>query len=338
MADDWTAPSPDGSPVSLSMRKRDPFAVPFLTPEIIQKVIADGERPVRQYLDRNHGKGGMLSLNALVVEVCKMVPGAAEKGVVELKYIIRDWARKSNVSLPPMSTPPHPADRPARIEDTSESSLIKAIKDAVKTAKDGVTVRAGAFETKVSISGATAKLGPFGTAVSPTGDVSGTITTGEGKITVGPKGVSSEIKDGTFKIKHSVSWEGEIKLDTSYEKFRFVGAISPKTWSLTLTFNTKDMPPYPGAIADIFAKGETGVRGILHETAGFENLDEIPDLAKKIEPHLKPVKQAIGTAGILAGLKSHVSFGAKISGPGPSAGAAERQKGVSAMVVLTISF
>lgn len=342
MSDGWTAPSPDGAPVSLRMRQPKPPGIPFVTPEIIRKVIADGERPIRQWLDRNKKRANLLSLEALVVEVAKMVPGAAQKGVGELKYIVRDWARKNGVNLPPKSTPPHPADRSTTWKDTSDSALLKSVKSAIKTAKDGVSVAVGPLVTKVSVSGATARLGPFGVAASPTGDVSGTISGKkdgeEGKITVGPKGISAEVKDGNFKVKHSVSWEGEMKLDTSYEKFRLVGSVSGKAWSLTLTFNTKDMPPYPGAIADIFAKGEQGVRGIVNETRKFRKLSDIPGLKEKIDPHLKPVKKAVGTAGILAGLKSRVSFGAQISGPGPLASAADKQKGVNAMLVLTIRF
>lgn len=343
MSDTWTAPSPDGAPVSLRMRKPDPFALPFLTPEMLRKVLEESERPIRQYLDRNKAKAAALSLNAMVVEISRIVPGAAEKGAFELKYIVRDWARKNNVRIPDRSTPPHPADASSNYKDTSESALVKSIKDAVQTAKDGVTVKAGPLETKVSISGATMKLGPFGAEVSPTGEVSGTISgtgsNGEtGKMKVDGKGASMEVKDGKFKVKHSVSWEGEMKLDTSYDKFRFTGSVSQKSWSLTLTFNTKDMPPYPGAIADIFAKGEQGVRGILRETSNFRSLEQIPDLAKKVDPHLKPVKRAIGTAGVLAGLKENVSFGAKISGPGPGADDATRNQGVTGTIVLTIRF
>ena len=112
---DWTAPSPDAAPISLQMRKPDPFALPFVTPEIIRKVIEDGERPIRQWLDRNRRRANLMSLEALVVEIARMVPDAAQKGVGELKYIVQDWARKNGVNLPPKSTPPHPADRSARL-------------------------------------------------------------------------------------------------------------------------------------------------------------------------------------------------------------------------------
>ena len=339
---EWTAPSPDAAPVSLNMRRFEPPALPFVTPEIIRKAIEEGERPVRQWLDRNRKRANLLSIEALIVEIAKQAPGAAQKGVGELRYIIEDWARKNAVNLPPVSTPPHPADQPTKWANPSDSELVKAVKDVVKTAKNGVSVQAGPLITKVSVSGATAQLGPFGVGVTPSGDVSGTLAVGKGKtkgkVTVDTDGVSAEVEKGDFKLKHSVNWAGEMKLDTSYEKFRLVGKLSGKSWSLTLTFNTKDMPPYPGAIAEIFTKGEEGVRGIVNETRSFESLSDIPDIKQRIDPHLKPVKKAVGTAGILAGLKSRVSFGAQISGPGVNAGQAELQRGVNAMLVLTVRF
>lgn len=343
MSDTWTAPSPDAAPVSLRMRKTDPMDKYRLTPEMLRKIIEDSERPIRQFLDKNRAYARCHSLGALIVEVMKLVPGAADKGVHEVRYIIKDWARKAGVRIPTLSTPPHPGDPvPGKVDlPSAMDDLIKSVKDAVQTAKDGVNVRMGKLETKVSVTGATAKLGPFGAEVTPTGDYKGTMT-GKGrageeaKLDVGKDGTSASVKDGKFKSKFEISWEGEMKLSTSYDTFKLSGAVSSKSWSVTLTFNTDKMPPYPGAIGRIFAEGEQGVRGILAETAKFRRIEDIPDLPGKIEPHLKPVKKAIGTAGALAGLKEHISFGIEVKGPGPAAGADD--KGASVMAVVTVRF
>ncbi len=343
MSDTWTPPSPDGAPVSLKMRKPDPMDAFRLTPEMLMKIIEDGERPIRQFLDKNKKLAQSRSLGALIVEVMKLVPGAADKSVFELKYIITDWAKKAKVRLPTFSVPPHPADpTPGNFNTPSAfDGLTKAVKSAVETAKSGVQVKISKLETKISVTGATAKLGPFGAEVSPTGDVKGTIeakgTKGEkAKLTIDKKGATGELTAGNFKSKYGISWEGELKMSTSYDTFKLAGSVSAKTWTITLTFNTDKMPPYPGAIGKIFAEGEKGVRGILSETAEFKRIEDIPDIGKKIEPHLKPVKKAIGTAGALAGLKKHISFGLEVKGPGPMAG--PDNKGASVMGVLTIRF
>ena len=344
MPNDWIAPSPDGAPVSLRMRP-DPVDKYRLSPSQLQKLIEESERPIRQFLDKSPNLVRTHSLGALVVEVMKLVPGATDKSVEEVKYIIKDWAQKKGVRIPTLSTIPHPADPiPGQIDRVSAmAGLIKAVKDGVETAKSGVSINMGSLETKISISGATAKLGPFGASVSPTGEVKGTIEgTGsggaKGRMEVGKDGASVSVEDGKFKTKYEVTWEGELKLSTSYDNFKFSGSISPKSWSITLTFNTAKMPPYPGAIGKIFGEGEKGVRGILRETARFKRIEDIPEIKDKIEPHLKPVKKAIGTAGALAGLKKHVSFGVKLTGPGTNADAQARAAGTSIVGVLTVHF
>lgn len=344
MPNDWIAPSPDGAPVSLRMRP-DPIDKYRLTPAQLQKIIEESERPIRQYLDKNPNLARTHSLGACIVEIMKLVPGASDKSVAELKYIIQDWAKKRGIRLPALSTVPHPADPvPGRIDTPSAmAGMIKAVKDAVKTAKSGVSINMGKLETKISVTGATAKLGPFGASVSPTGDVKGTIEGkgadgAKGKMEVGKDGASVSVEDGKFKTSYGISWKGEMKLSTSYDNYKLSGSISQNSWSITLTFNTAKMPPYPGAIGKIFGEGEKGVRGILRETAKFRRIEDIPGIKDKIEPHLKPVKKAIGTAGALAGLKKHLSFGVRITGPGPNADAETRGKGTSVQGVLTVHF
>ena len=252
----------------------------------------------------------------------KLVPGATDKSVAELKYIVEDWAKKRNVHIPALSIAPHPADLiPGKIDRASKlDDMIRSIKDAVETAKSGIGVNMGALETRLSISGATAKLGPF-------------------EANAGLGGVTVETgKNSKLKTKYEVGWDGEMKLSTSYDSLKLAGAIGPKAWSMTLTFNTDKMPPYPAAIGKIFHEGEKGVRGILKETATFSHIRDIPDLAGRIKPHVEPVKKAVSTAGTLAGLKDRVSVGLEVKGPLSEADPIDKQRGTTVQGVITILF
>src|SRR3546814_8859740 len=86
---------------------------------------------------------------------------------------------------------------------------------------------------------------------------------------------------------------------------------------MSLTFPGENYTPDLTRLSDVFGKGEKAMRAILAETASFERLEDIPEIARTVSPHLDPVKEAVKAAQGAAATKPGVSFGIEASGPGP---------------------
>ena len=89
---------------------------------------------------------------------------------------------------------------------------------------------------------------------------------------------------------------------------------------MQLTFPTNQMPVDLSSLGGVFGRGERALRSALGEVGGFRSLDDIPDIAGRIEPHVAPVRQAVQTATRLARTRPGISFGVRAEGPGPGAG------------------
>src|SRR3546814_17356256 len=86
---------------------------------------------------------------------------------------------------------------------------------------------------------------------------------------------------------------------------------------MSLTFPGENYTPDLTRLSDVFGKGEKAMRAILAETASFERLEDIPEIAKTVSPHLEPVKDAVKAAQGAAATQPGVNFGLAASGPGP---------------------
>src|SRR3546814_17027003 len=75
------------------------------------------------------------------------------------------------------------------------------------------------------------------------------------------------------------------------------------------------MPQDISALAGIFGNGATALTAIARETATFRNIDQIPDIADRVSPHMAPVRRAIDAASRVARAPLGVSFGVEVGGP-----------------------
>jgi hypothetical protein len=288
------------------------------TPEMLRQVISESERPIRQWLDRNKAQVRGWSLNAATAEVLKQVPGAANQGVGTVRAVIQDWARQNSIQLPAQSLVPHPADTlPPSDSSGSFDGLVSAIKSAVKTAKDGVSVESGPASVRISVSGVTGRLGPADLRAEPTG-------------------VRAGVENELGRMEAGVSWAGKMHFATNSRGFHFNASLASDRWSATLTFPSDEMPADFSTLGDVFSSAENGMRGVAAATGSVRSLNDLSDAKNKISPHIDPIKEAVTTAANVASTPSGVSFGIRVSGPGYNSGPNDQGHQVTA--VMTIRF
>jgi hypothetical protein len=282
---------------------QSPF--PTLSHAQLQAVLAESERPIREWLQANQSRLFGLSLNAIVAEVYRNVPAASGQGRGTIEALVREWASAHGISLPPQSLIPRPEDAaipPAPAGPSlADSSIVSSVKGAVQTIVDGVGIERSHGYAKITVSGPTVGLRGHGLEASGT-----------------------------------VSWSGGLSVETSYRGVHFSGSLAPDKWEMSLTFPAASSVPDLTRLGEVFGKGERAMRGILSETASFETLDDIPAVAEAVSPHLDPVKAAVWAAQGIAEAKPGVSFGVAASGPGPSPNAPPM--GASVLGVVTIRF
>ncbi len=247
----WSAPPAVGNQATIG-GMQSPF--PMLSHAQLQAIIAESERPIREWLKANTSRLHIRSLSSIVAEVYREVPKAAGQGRGTIEYLVKDWA-------------------------------------------------ASAGYAKIKVGGPT----------------------------VGLRGKG-------FEAAGSVSWSGGFAVETSYEGFHFSGSMEADTWEMSLTFPGEKYTPDLSRLSEVFGKGEKAMRAILAETAGFERLEDIPEIAKAVSPHLEPVKKAVKAAQGAAATKAGVNFGIEASGPGPIPDPAGGPKGVKVLGVLTVRF
>lgn len=275
---------------------QSPF--PILSQAQLQAVIADSERPIREWLKANGSRLHARSLSSIVAEVYREVPKAAGQGRGTIEFLVKEWAGSAGVTLAPEPIPPAPAG-----PSIADSSIVSTVKGAVETIVDGVGVERAHGYAKIKVGGPT----------------------------VGLRGKG-------FEASGSVSWSGGFAVETAYRGLHFSGSLEADKWEMSLTFPGEDFTPDLTRLADVFGKGEKAMRAILVEASGFEHPADIPEIAKSVSPHLDPVKQAVQAARGAAASKGGVSFGIEASGPGPIPEPSGGPAGVKVQGVLTIRF
>jgi hypothetical protein len=218
----------------------------------LQAIIAESERPIREWLKANTSRLHIRSLSSIVAEVYREVPKAAGQGRGTIEYLVKEWAASAGVTLAPEPIPPAPAG-----PSIADSSIVSSVKGAIETIVEG---------------------------------------------------------------------------------FHFSGSMEADKWEMSLTFPGEDYTPDLSRLSDVFGKGEKAMRAILAQTAGFERIEDIPEIAKAVSPHLEPVKEAVKAAQGAAATKAGVNFGIEASGPGPIPDPAGGPQGVKVLGVLTIRF
>lgn len=321
--------------------------IPRLSYADLQRIIAESEWPIRAWLDDNVAYVRGLSLAAATAEAMRRVPEARQQGAGDVAGTVRAWAAERGIRLPARSIVPHPADTaPPSVSTGGDSELISAVRGAISTISEGVTVERGPAYARINASGATAGLREGGEQVSarvtPTGGVRlrAEGTEGFSEVTEGGTSIGISPRGTGVRVKAGVTWAGRLSFSGSVENFHFNMTMSAERWSMTLTFPSRQMPADLSQLGQVFGQGESALRQALVETAGVSDLSEIPDLADRLKPHIAPIRKAIKTAQRVAATKPGLSFGIRAQGPGPAVtpGGPEGVRTTSIQGVLTIVF
>ena len=319
------------------------LGLPRLSSAQLQVVLAESERPIREWLDANIARVRSLSLAAATAEVLRAVPSAAGMGTGGVAGVVENWAGERGVTLPVRSLAPHPADQ--GVGGGGGGGLIDGIRRTVESATRGTAIVEGdAGEVRVSVRGATARLerGAITTrAEAGAGGIKARVESPEGSAEVDTSGASVGLRSGPVRVGARIAWSGQMSVTSSVEDLHFTASLSADRWSMRLSFPRAGMPQDLAALSDVFSQGASALGGVVEETATFRSIEEIPDLAGRISPHLAPVKRSIETASRVARTPLGVSFGVEVGGPtrepAPGAGL-EAPRGVEARAVLTIRF
>jgi hypothetical protein len=278
------------------------------------------EASIKAYLDANKGSLRFARIDEIVQQVKLFVfYGASPISDDEVRKIIARWAIFNPVWLlpePPLGKPSVPP-APGPPSPTPDSDFIDAVKKAITTVSNGVTVRKGAGSVTIGISGLTANL----------------------RQCRGPSGEDGDEKcDSSASLE--ISWSGTLGLRANSGPFHFSSDLSKDKWEMTLSF-PQDAPVYDlSTLGKVFSDGERAVRNIAAATASFNNLNDARKIGALIKPDVAAVEDAVKAArGIAeANKKGGMSFGFKLGSPEPGPGEQGIPKGVQGTAVFTYWF
>ena len=125
---------------------------PALLASAAQKVINEGQAPVRSWLDANTENLRQRTMEELVARVRLNVPQAAKLADLEIQFVAREWAAARNILIPVVP--------PAGTVVTDPTLQIPdAVKNAFSIAVDGVNLtRSQDRKLIISVKGLTGKL------------------------------------------------------------------------------------------------------------------------------------------------------------------------------------
>lgn len=320
------------------------FGPPRLSYAQLQAVLAESERPIREWLDANVARVRGLSLAAATYEVLRALPQVADMGAGSVAGAIESWARERGITLPARSLAPHPADE-AGAAVGGGGGVIDRLKRAVEAATRGTAIVEGdAGELRISVTGATARLQGGGVEARAEAGPSGVearVEGREGSARVGTSGAAVSIRGGGVEVGARINWSGQMSFVASASDLHFNASLSADRWSLRLTFPRAQMPQDISALAGVFSDGANALSAIARETSSFRSIDQIPEIADRVSPHMAPVRRAIDAASRIARTPLGVSFGVEVGGPmraGAAGATGAEARGVEARAVLTIRF
>jgi hypothetical protein len=186
-----------------------------------------------------------------------------------------------------------------------ESELVDAVKKAVSTINDGVTIGKKGANVNIGVTGLTANLKKGGNAASL-----------------------------------GLSWTGTLKLDAESGPFHFSGTLSKDKWEITLSFPQDTYIPQTATLGTVFKEGEKAIGKMAEATKSFNNISDAGKVGALIKPHVAALTDAVeAVSGIAkASPKGGPSFGFKVGSPEPGPGEQGMPGGVQGSVVFTWVF
>jgi hypothetical protein len=225
-----------------------------------------------------------------------------------IRTVVARWAMVNAVgmlvdpSITGGAAPPAPG-KPA--PPPSDSDLINAVKKAISTVSNGVTIgRKG------------------------------------GNVNVGVTGLTANLKSGDSSASIGISWGGTLKLDAESGPLHFSGKLSSDKWEITLSFPQDTYVPNLSTVPKVFTEGERGIEKLADATRAFDNLNDVRNIGALIKPNVTAIQDAVEAASGIANVskKGGPSFGFKIGSPNPGPGEQGIPAGVEGSVVFTWVF
>jgi hypothetical protein len=260
------------------------------------------------YLFANKSRVEFSTIDALIKDVklsvfYSMSPLSEE----EIRKVIVQWASVHAIGLllPQTAGGPPPSNASGASSPPSDSELIAAVKKAITTISDGVTVGRKSANINVGVTGPTANL-----------------------------------KKADSSVSIGLSWTGTLKLDAASGPFHFSGRLSQDKWEITLSFPQDTYIPDLSSLGKVFREGENAIGRMADATRSFSNINDASKVGALIKPHADALQGAVEAfSGVAnASKKGGASFGFKLTSPEPGPGEQGIPGGVQGSIVFTYVF
>jgi len=226
----------------------------------------------------------------------------------EIRQIVARWASFNAIGMfrgLPSVDPSAPAPATGAPPTPSNSDMIDAVKKAISSVIDGVTIGKKDANINIGVTGPTANL-----------------------------------KKGDNSVSLGVSWGGTLKLDAASGPFHFSGNLSKDKWEITLSFPEDTYIPDLSSLGKVFTEGERAVGKMADATRSFNNLSDTGRIGALIKPNAAAVQDAVDAVSGIANApkKGGASFGFKLGSPEPGPGQQGMPGGVQGSLVFTYVF
>jgi len=226
----------------------------------------------------------------------------------EIRQIVARWASFNAIGMfrgLPSVDPSAPAPATGAPPTPSNSDMIDAVKKAISSVIDGVTIGKKDANINIGVTGPTANL-----------------------------------KKGDSSVSLGVSWGGTLKLDAASGPFHFSGNLSKDKWEITLSFPEDTYIPDLSSLGKVFTEGERAVGKMADATRSFNNLSDTGRIGALIKPNAAAVQDAVDAVSGIANApkKGGASFGFKLGSPDPGPGQQGIPGGVQGSFVFTYVF
>lgn len=225
----------------------------------------------------------------------------------EIRTIVSQWAMVNAVGLliNPSSAGTAAPAKPGTPSTTSDSELIDAVKKAISTINNGVTV---------------GKKGA--------------------NINIGVTGLTANLMKGGDSSSVGISWTGTLKAEAASGPFHFEANLSRDSWEIMLSFPQDSYIPDMSMLRKGFSEGERAIWKMAEATRSFNNISDAGKVGALIKPHVGAMQEAVEAASGIAqaSKKGGPSFGCKFGSPQPGLGEQGMPSGVEGSIVFTYVF
>ena len=177
------------------------------------------EARIKAYLDANKGSLRFETIDQIVQQVKLFVfYGASPISDDDVRKIVSRWAIFNPVWLLPEPPLDKPSAPPAAgpTAPTPDSDFIDAVKKAITTVSNGVTIRKGAGSD------------------------------------IGVSGLTANLKRGDGSASLGISWGGTLGLEANSGPFHFSGELSKDKWEITLSLPQDTSVPDLSTLGKVF--------------------------------------------------------------------------------------